>query len=170
MKRKRALKVLTQAEPEINYHSALWDIRLPAVASPLREQQSLRIRTEAEHAFFLVCCELYRVIELNFRELPRLIETYSRYRTRDHFRESFAFRYFDSDLTRLSAFDPDLAATQMMMFNLLHELRTAISFTDALPHTIKAEIERVLIPLTHEWNQFRDAVQERYGWDFKPIE
>lgn len=171
MRRKRALRIFASTEQKnTEYRSSLWSVRLPSASSPLTTEDGLRIRGAEEHALFLRCCELYRVIELNCRTLLELIETYSKYRTRDHFRESFAFRYFDCDLLGLASCDASLVSAQNALFNILHELRISLSFTDALPHTIRSEIERVLHLLAQGWNELRDAVFERYGWDFKRIE
>ncbi len=172
MKKKRALSLLKKSDATAAnlYHSSLWSVRLPAIASPLNREDDLRISTPAQHAMFLRCCELYRIIDLNVRSLPELIEVYSKFRTRDHFKESFTFRHFDADLSALAQCDADLVLHQNVLFNILHELKISLSYTDALPHTIRTEIERVVHVAAKAWNDHRDILQQRYGWDFKRIE
>ena len=62
---------------------------LPTFRSPLLdESEGLRFRDEVDHAFFLRCCELYRVLDLLERNHEKLVEVYSKYRNREQFKET----------------------------------------------------------------------------------
>jgi hypothetical protein len=40
---------------------------LPTFRSPLSGEGEISFQDEVDHAFFLRCCELYRVLELHYR-------------------------------------------------------------------------------------------------------
>jgi hypothetical protein len=144
--------------------------QLPTFRSPLEGQGEVRFGNEVEHALFLRCCELFRVLDLLERSTDRLIEVYSKYRNREPFRETLAFRYFDSEEALVAQFDPRLAAQMFSLFNLIYELRISLTYTDALPLTVKKEIDDHLLTLKEAWNQLTDGLQEEYGWSFKKID
>lgn len=143
---------------------------LPTFRSPLAESSGIRFRDEVDHAFFLRCCELYRVLELLARELDKLVETYSKYRKRSQFTETLTFRYFDSEEALVAKFEPRLAASMFFCFNFLYELRISLTYTDDLPHTVRGQIEDSLWTLRQGWNELVDGVDERYGWKLKKLE
>lgn len=140
---------------------------LPTFRSPLEGEQEIRFKDEVDHAFFLRCCELYRVLDLVERTTEKLVEVYSKYRNRDPFKEALTFRYFDSEEALVAKFDPRLAANMFALFNLLYELRISLTYTDLLPLTVKKEIDDSMLTLRESWNDLRDGVEERYGWQFK---
>lgn len=142
---------------------------LPTFRSPLDGEQEIRFQNEIDHAFFLRCCELYRVLDLVERTTEKLIEVYSKYRNRDPFKEALTFRYFDSEEALVAKFDPRLAANLFALFNLLYELRLSLTYTDLLPLTVKKEIDDNMFTLRGNWNDLRDGVEERYGWQFKKL-
>lgn len=140
-----------------------------ALRSPLREESEASISSEAEHALFLRCFELYRVIELADRTLESMIESYSKYRTRDLFKETFQARYFDLDGASFEGVDPSLNAVLIAMFNRLYELRLSLLYEDGLPFTVKARVEAALSELKHEWNSIQSDIEGRYQWKFKQL-
>lgn len=142
---------------------------LPTFRSPLEGQGEVRFRDEVDHAFFLRCCELYRVLELLDRRTDELVEVYSKYRNRAQFTETLTFRYFDSEEALVALFDPKLAAGMFSLFNLLYEMRIGLTYTDALPLTVKQEIQDKMLTLRDAWNELVDGVRERYEWDFKKL-
>lgn len=142
---------------------------LPTFRSPLEGEQEIRFKDEIDHAFFLRCCELYRVLDLVERTTDRLIEVYSKYRNRDPFTETLTFRYFDSEEALVAQFDPRLAANMFALFNLIYELRISLTYTDLLPLTVKKEIDDSMLTLRQSWNELRDGVERRYGWQFKKL-
>jgi|GEM_PF-3700115 len=143
---------------------------LPTFRSPLAEEGGeLRFRDEVDHAFFLRCCELYRVLDLLERNIDKLVEVYSKYRNRAQFTETFTFRYFDSEEALVAKFDPRLAASMFFLFNFLYELRINLTYTDVLPGTIKTEIEDALWTLRQGWNELVDGVEKKYSWKFKKL-
>lgn len=143
---------------------------LPTFRSPLEGDGEVRFRDEVDHAFFLRCCELYRVLELLERKTDDLIEIYSKYRNRVQFTEVLSFRYFDSEEALVAQFEPKLAANMFFLFNFLYELRISLTYTDALPLTAKKEIDDSMWTLREGWNKLRDGVEEIYGWKFKKFE
>lgn len=143
---------------------------LPTFRSPLEGVGDVSFRHEIDHAFFLRCCELYRVLELMGRKLDDLVETYSKYRTRTQFTEALTFRYFDSEEALVARFNPKLAATMFFLFNFLYELRITLTYTDDLPLTAKKNIEDAMWTLRENWNELRDGVEKKYGWQFKKLE
>ncbi len=143
---------------------------LPTFRSPLAGEEELSFRDEVDHAFFLRCCELYRVLDLLQRNTEKLIEVYSKYRNREQFRETLSFRYFDSEEALVAQFDPRLAASLFFLFNFLYELRISLTFTDDLPLTVKKEIEDAMWTLREGWNKLTDGVEEKYGWRFKKLD
>jgi hypothetical protein len=146
----------------------IFTIQIPqTMRSPLRESEEASIGSDAEHAFFLRCFDLYRLIELVDRSLESMIEAYSKYRTRDLFKETLKPSHFDMSEEGLQGLDPNLNATVQAMFNRIHELRVSLLFEDALPFTVKARIETVLADLKHEWNSMQDRIESRYRWKFK---
>lgn len=143
---------------------------LPTFRSPLAEENSeIRFRDEVDHAFFLRCCELYRILDLAERNCEKLVEVYSKYRTRTQFTETLTFRYFDSEEALVAKFDPRLAASMFFCFNFLYELRISLTYTDLLPGTVKTEIEDALWTLRTGWNELVAGVEQKYGWKFKTL-
>lgn len=142
---------------------------LPTFRSPLAEESGVRFRGEVDHAFFLRCCELYRVLDLLERSCEKLVEVYSKYRKHSQFTETLTFRYFDSEEALVAKFDPRLAARMFFCFNFLYELRISLTYTDNLPGTVKTEIEDSLWTLRAGWNELVDGVAEKYGWRFKKL-
>lgn len=142
---------------------------LPTFRSPLEGEGEMRFRDEVDHAFFLRCCELYRVLDLVERTQEKLIDTYSKYRQRAQFAEVLAFRYFDSEEALVAKFDPRLAASLFFCFNFLYELRISLTYTDALPGAVKTEIEDSLWTLKRGWNELVEGVEKKYEWKFKKL-
>lgn len=143
---------------------------LPTFRSPLAGEGSIRFRDEVDHAFFLRCCELYRVLDLLERNQEKLVEVYSKYRNREQFKETLTFRYFDSEEALVAKFDPRLSASMFFCFNFLYELRISLTYTDVLPGTVKTEIDDSLYTLRQGWNSLVDGVEQMYGWQFKKLE
>lgn len=142
---------------------------LPTFRSPLAEEGNVRFRDEVDHAFFLRCCELYRVLDLLERNQEKLVDVYSRFRKRTQFTEVLTFRYFDSEEALVAKFDPRLAASMFFCFNFLYELRISLTYTDNLPGTVKTEIDDSLWTLRQGWNELVDGVVGKYGWKFKKL-
>lgn len=134
---------------------------------PLRDQEEISVASDAEYAFFLQCFELYRVIDLADRTLEGMIEAYSKYRTRDLFKESFQVRQVEPTEGLLENVNPGAHAIIIGMFNLIHELRLSLLYEDALPFTVKARIEAVITELKKEWNSLQPVIEERHQWRFK---
>lgn len=143
---------------------------LPTFRSPLAAGVDIHFKSEADHAFFLRCCELYRVLDLIERTEDKMIETYSKYRNRTQFKETLTFRYFDSEEALVAKFNPELAARMFFLFNFLYELRISLTYTDELPHTVKKQIDDSMLTLREGWNHLRDGVADRYKWNFKQLE
>lgn len=143
---------------------------LPTFRSPLTGEGDIRFRDEVDHAFFLRCCELYRVLELLERKLDDFVEVYSKYRKREQFTEVLTFRYFDSEEALVAKFDPRLAASMFFCFNFLYELRLTLTYTDELPGAVKTQIDDSLWTLRQGWNELVDGVEKKYGWSFKKLE
>ena len=143
---------------------------LPTFRSPLDGEIEVHFRDEVDHAFFLRCCELYRVLDLLERTTEDLIDIYSKYRNREQFTQVLTFRYFDSEEALVAKFDPFLAANMFFLFNYLYELRISLTYTDDLPLTVKKEIDDAMWTLRDGYNRLRDGVQEKYGWSFKRLE
>ncbi len=162
MKRKLAKKTKTWAFSYKNF-------TLPTFRSPLAEEGDIKFRDEVDHAFFLRCCELYRVLELLERKLDDFVEVYSKYRKREQFTEVLTFRYFDSEEALVAKFDPRLAASMFFCFNFLYELRISLTYTDDLPGTVKTQIDDSLWTLRQGWNELVDGVAEKYAWKFKKL-
>jgi hypothetical protein len=137
---------------------------------PLQEGEGIAIATEAEHALFLQCCEVYRVIDLLQRNLGSMVDTYSKFRTRDPFREALILRFFGVDETILCRVDPLIEAMVLAAFNRLHELKLSLVHADALPFTVRSGIERELSHLRKGWDMIREAVEARLGWKLKPLD
>jgi hypothetical protein len=142
---------------------------LPTFRSPLEGQGEVRFRDEVDHAFFLRCCELYRVLDLLERTTEQLIETYSKYRSRTQFTETLNFRYFDSEEALVALFEPQLAGRMFFLFNFLYELRISLTYTDDLPLTVKQSIDDSMLTLREAWNELVDGVRDQYGWQFKKL-
>lgn len=140
-----------------------------ALRSPFRDQSDAAIVSESDYAFFLQCYELYRVIELADRTLESMIEAYSKYRTRDLFKETLQTKPFEMTLESVRGVEPGIHATVVAMFNLIHELRLSLLYEDALPFTVKARIEAVLTELKREWNSLQPDIESRYQWTFKSL-
>lgn len=130
----------------------------------------MSFRNEVDHAFFLRCCELYRVLDLLERNMDKLVEVYSKYRNRAQFTETLTFRYFDSEEALVAHFDPKLAASMFFLFNYLYELKISLTYTDDLPLTVKTQIEDARWTLTESWNQLTEGVEAKYAWKFKKLE
>ncbi len=145
-------------------------IDVAALGIPLQEGETLSIESEVDHALFLQCCEVYRVIDLLQRNLHSMVETYSKYRTRDPFRDSLILRFFGVDEAILSQIDPTVELRVLTAFNRLHELRLNLSHEDALPFTVKNKIEAELGQLRKEWDAIRECVAEKLGWKLKALE
>lgn len=176
MKKTKAKKSPANAKnkPSTTQPVAGWKHRykkfvFPTFRSPLADQGEVSFRNEVDHAFFLRCCELYRVLDLLERTTDDLIETYSKYRNRTQFTETLTFRYFDSEEALVAQFDPLLAAKMFFLFNFLYELRISLTYTDELPLTAKQEIDNAMLTLREGWNELTDGVKEHYGWEFKKI-
>ncbi|MCO5144429.1 MAG: hypothetical protein M9962_15225 [Oligoflexia bacterium] len=144
--------------------------QLPTFRSPLEEDTEVRFYDEVDHAYFLRCCELYRVLDLLERKVDDLIDTYSKYRSRTQFTEVLTFRYFDSEEALVAKFDPKLAASMFFLFNFLYEMRISLTYTDALPLTVKKDIDDGLWTLRQGWNSLRDEVEQKYSWKFKKLQ
>ncbi|MGZ3700222.1 MAG: hypothetical protein ACXWSD_00485 [Bdellovibrionota bacterium] len=142
---------------------------LPTFRSPLADEGDIRFRDEVDHAFFLRCCELYRVLDLLERNQEKLVDVYSKYRKHSQFTETLTFRYFDSEEALVAKFDPRLAASAFFLFNFLYELRISLTYTDNLPGTVKTEIDDSLYTLRTGWNELVDGVVEKYGWKFRKL-
>ena len=142
---------------------------LPTFRSPLEGEGEVRFRDVTDHAFFLRCCELFRVLELLERTTDQLVDTYSKYRHRSQFTETLTFRYFDSEEALVARFDPRLAADMFFLFNFLYELRIQLTYTDELPMATKKQIDDAMLTLKEGWNKLTDAVEARYGWKFKKL-
>lgn len=142
---------------------------LPTFRSPLEGEGEVRFRNDVDHAFFLRCCELYRVLDLLERNTENLVEIYSKFRNREPFKETLTFRYFDSEEALVARFEPRLAANMFFMFNFLYELRISLTYTDDLPLTVKKEIDDSMLTLRESWNGLIEGVEEEYGWKFKRL-
>lgn len=145
-------------------------VSLPTFRSPLVGAEEIFFETEVDHAFFLRCCELYRVLDLLERTTDSLIETYSKYRHREQFTETLSFRYFDSEEALVAKFDPKLAATMFFLFNYIHEMKIYLTYTDQLPLSVKNEIENAMGTLRAGWNELQKGTEEKFGWVFKRME
>lgn len=140
-----------------------------ALRSPFRDGEEAPMVTDADYAFFLQCFELYRVIELADRTLDSMVEAYSKYRTRDLFKETLATKTVALGEESLKAVEPKIHATLVAMFNLIHELRLSLLYEDALPFTVKARVEAVMAELKREWNALQPDIEARYQWKFKSL-
>jgi hypothetical protein len=140
---------------------------LPTFRSPLAGEGEVSFESVVDHAYFLRCCELYRVLDLLDRTTDKLVDVYSKYRNRNQFTETLTFRYFDSEEALVARFDPKLAADMFFLFNFLYELRIALTYTDELPMATKKQIDDSMLTLKESWNALVDAVEARYGWQFK---
>jgi hypothetical protein len=96
-----------------------------------------------------------------------MIEAYSKYRTRDLFKETLQFRYFDFDHKILQGAHAGLNTKILAMFNRIHELRVSLLFEDALPFTVRGRIEAALADLKREWNEQLSIIESHYGWKLK---
>ena len=165
MKKKKKLTTAPKTLKQIQYRN----ISLPTFRSPLEDGSKISIANEVEHAFFLRCCELYRVLDLIFRTTDKMIETYSKYRSRTQFVETLSFRYFDSEEAMVAKFDPRLAASLFFLFNYLYEMRISLAYTDAMPSTVHTQINDAMLTMVEAWNKLREEVNQVHGWDFKRI-
>jgi hypothetical protein len=137
---------------------------------PLETEHPVIIEDEVQHALFQRCCELYRMMDLLRRQTPALIEAYSRFHSRHQFVEALQCRHFSLDGELAARLDPELLIWTNSLFNMLHELKVSLSCTEALPHTLQAEIEGALYLLIEGWERVRPMVQEKYGWAFLRID
>jgi hypothetical protein len=171
MKMKKATKKTVKKAKPVKAMSKLRykKFTLPTFRNPLDGEGDISFRDEVDHAFFLRCCELYRVLDLLERTTDDLIEVYSKYRNRAQFTETLTFRYFDSEEALVAQFDPQLAAKMFFLFNFLYELRISLTYTDELPLTAKKEIDDAMLTLREGWNELTEGVKERYGWTFKKL-
>jgi hypothetical protein len=135
--------------------------------TPIREDAQIEIGNEAEHAFFLRCFELYRVLELISRRMESMIDTYSKYRTREVFAETLAYRYFDDASGKIAESNPQLNLQLVAMYNQLHELRVSLLYEDALPHTLRTRIEGHMALLRKEWQEFTQLLETHLGWKLR---
>jgi hypothetical protein len=142
---------------------------LPTFRSPLADDGDIRFHGEIDHAFFLRCCELYRVLDLLERSQEKLVDVFTKYRKHSQFTETLTFRYFDSEEALVAKFDPRLAARMFFLFNFLYELRISLTYTDNLPGTVKTEIDDAMFTLRGGWNELVDGVVEKYEWKFKKL-
>ncbi len=158
-------KGLLSKRPSWKYRYATFT--LPTFRSPLSSDRDIHFKDEIDHAFFLRCCELYRVLDLVDRNTEKLIDVYSKYRNRQQFTDILTFRYFDSEEAMVAQFDPRLAASLFFLFNLLYEMKIRLTYTDELPLTVKKDIDDSMITLKESWNSLTDGIQEKYSWEFK---
>lgn len=163
---KRTKSLRSSTKKKVLYRN----IQLPTFRSPLEDGSKISIADEVEHAFFLRCCELYRVLDLIVRTTDKMVETYSKYRARDQFVETLTYRYFDSEEALVAKFDPRLAANLFFLFNYLYELRISLAHTDVMPSTVKTQLDEAMLTMVEAWNKLREEVNESYGWDFKKID
>lgn len=166
----KAVKVAVKTPAPAVWKHRYTRFALPTFRSPLEGEGDISFRNEVDHAFFLRCCELYRVLDLLERSTDKLVEVYSKYRNRNQFTETLSFRYFDSEEALVAQFDPRLAANLFALFNFLYELRISLTYTDDLPLTVKKQIDDAMYTLRETWNKLRDGVEEMYGWKFKKLE
>ncbi len=131
---------------------------------PLHPSQEISIASETEHALFLQCSEVYRIIDLLHRKSDEMIESYSKYRTRDPFRDALILRFFGVDETTLSKIHPEIEALILGAFNRIHELRLKLAHVDALPFTVKEELTKEIGQLTRIWDELRGILKARMGW------
>lgn len=170
MKKKAVKKPTPRKSSPVIWQYSYEKLTLPTFRSPLGDDSGgMRFRDEVDHAFFLRCCELYRVLDLLERTHEKLAEVYSKYRNREQFKETLTFRYFDSEEALVAKFDPRLAASMFFCFNFLHELRISLTYTDALPGAVKTDIEDSLWTLRQGWNELVDGVEKKYSWKFKKL-
>jgi hypothetical protein len=170
MKKKMAKKPVPAKKPKPAKKPAAYRYKtftLPTFRSPLAGEGEVRFEGEVDHAFFLRCCELYRVLDLLERSTDMLVDVYSKYRNRNQFTETLTFRYFDSEEALVARFDPKLAADMFFLFNFLYELRITLTYTDELPMATKKQIDDSMLTLKESWNSLVDAVEARYQWQFK---
>ncbi len=139
----------------------------PLSGIPVQEDVEIEISSAIENALFLQCCELFRVIDLVERNLTNMVETYSKYRTRDPFRESLVLRFSGLDEGILSQIDPEIEIEVLSLFNRIHELRLVLFHADALPFTVRGEIEAEMGHLKKGWDQVRVLVETKLGWRLK---
>jgi hypothetical protein len=136
---------------------------------PLRPEQEIEIRSDVEHALFLQCSEVFRIIDLLARSSGEMVDTYSKYRTRDPFRDALILRFFGVDETILSKVHPEIETRILGAFNRIHELRLRLSHVDALPFTVKEDLVAEVAQLTHAWDDLRTVLQSRLGWELAAV-
>ena len=145
-------------------------LRMPGLKFPLENESPIIIENEVQNALFQRCLELYRLTDLLRRQGPGLIEAYSRFNSRHQFGEALQARFFDWDERWSAQMDPEIVVRLTVLSNLLYELKVSLSCTDALPHSLRTEIEKVLMLLIEGWDGIRIWVYEKYGWSFAVIE
>ena len=69
----------------------------------------------------------------------------------------------------MSLVDFELGIRLSSVFNVLHELKVALTHTDAMPFTVKSRIDDDLAALKDAWALIRDLLESRHGWKFKRI-
>lgn len=172
MKKKKSSKKPNEKKKASGAKRPSWKYRystftLPTFRSPLNSDKDIGFKDEIDHAFFLRCCELYRVLDLMDRNTEKLIDVYSKYRNREQFTHTLTFRYFDSEEAMVAQFDPRLAASLFFLFNLIYEMKLRLTYTDDLPLTVKKDIDDTMITLKESWNSLTDGIYEKYSWEFK---
>ncbi len=172
MKKKASSKKTKKSASPVGKTRPSWKFRyatftLPTFRSPLSSDKDIGFKDEIDHAFFLRCCELYRVLDLMDRNTEKLIDVYSKYRNREQFTHTLTFRYFDSEEAMVAQFDPRLAASLFFLFNLIYEMKIRLTYTDDLPLTVKKDIDDTMITLKESWNSLTEGIYEKYSWEFK---
>ena len=136
---------------------------------PLREDSPLEMRSEREYATFLLAWEAYRILDLLERRAIDLVDQYSKFRSREQFTEALRSQYFENSWPMMSHVDFELGIRLSSIFNVLHELKVALTHTDSMPFTVKSRIDDDLAALKDAWTQVRDLLESRYGWRLKRI-
>ncbi len=98
-----------------------------------------------------------------------MVETYSKYRTRDPFRDSLILRFFGVDEAALARVHPEVETQVLGAFNRIHELRLRLSHVDALPFTVKEDLKTEVAHLTQAWDQLRSALEKHLGWGLAAV-
>lgn len=136
---------------------------------PLREDSPLEIRSEREYATFLLAWEAYRILDLLDRRAIDLVDQYSKFRSREQFTEALRSQYFENSWPMMSLVEFELGIRLSSVFNVLHELKVALTHTDAMPYTVKSRIDDDLSALKDAWTLLRDLLEARYGWRMKRV-
>ena len=140
---------------------------LPTEDSPLENGKNVSFKNEVEHAFFLRCWEIYRLISLIIRRKNEMIHFFSMFRDNKQFADVFALRRLNFDEFQSAKFDPELNALAMVLFDTLNELRIYVSYTDQLPLTVQHELEITMVLIRKNWNCLAKLTEKKYGWAMK---